>query len=182
MIKPNPDEEWKEVIFNVKGMRNRYAVSNQGRVASFRDNLLEGNIIKGTLNNGYLSLKIKPGGKDLQMMVHKLISEAFLKGKSLNHAYVIHLNFKKTDNHFSNLRWATKDEMQKHQQKSPFVIASRKARKSVGHKLTIDTVKDIKKKIKDKKITMKAIAKQYNISEMQLYRIKRGENWGEVKV
>lgn len=146
MIKSNPGEQWKEVIFNVKGMRNRYAVSNQGRVASFRDNLLEGNIIKGTLNNGYLSLKIKPGRKDLQMMVHRLMAEAFLKKKNGKHAYVIHLNFKKTDNRISNLRWTTKDEMQKHQQKSPFVIASRKARKSVGHKLTIDNVKDIKEK------------------------------------
>ena len=72
--------------------------------------------------------------------------------------------------------------MQKHQQKSPKVIASRNARKSVGHKLTVADVKDIKRKIKSGKILMKLIAKQHKISEMQLYRIKRGENWGEVKI
>ncbi len=182
MIKSNPGEQWKEVMFNVKGMRYRYAVSNQGRVASFRENLAEGNIIKGTLNNGYLSLKIKPGKKDLQMMVHRLMAEAFLKKKSAKQAYVIHLNFEKTDNRISNLRWAEKDEMQKHQQKSPYVIASRQKRKSIGHKLSIATVKDLKRKIKAGKNTMKAIAKQFKISEMQLYRIKRGENWAEVKV
>ncbi|MEP7169052.1 MAG: HNH endonuclease, partial [Bacteroidota bacterium] len=89
---------------------------------------------------------------------------------------------KKTDNRTTNLRWTTKDEMHKHQQKSPNVISSRNARKSVGHKLTIAKVKDIKRKIKTAKTPMKALAKQHRISEMQLYRIKRGENWAEVKI
>ena len=29
---------------------------------------------------------------------------------------------------------------------------------------------------------MRIIAKQFGISEMQLYRIKSGENWGHVKI
>jgi hypothetical protein len=29
---------------------------------------------------------------------------------------------------------------------------------------------------------LKKIAEQFDISEMQLYRIKSGENWGHVKV
>jgi NUMOD4 motif-containing protein len=181
MIKSNPGEKWKEIKFSVKGMRSRYAVSSHGRVASYKENFDEGNIITGTLNNGYLSLKIKHDGKDLQMMIHRLMAQAFLKRKS-RHDFVVHLNFKKTENRISNLRWTTKEEMQKHQQKSPHVIASRKARKSIGHKLTIAKVKDIKRKIKSGKTQMKAIAKQYKISEMQLHRIKRGENWAEVKI
>ncbi|MEO5572004.1 MAG: NUMOD4 domain-containing protein [Bacteroidia bacterium] len=182
MIKTNPGEQWKEIQFNFKGMRNRYAVSTHGRVASFKENLAEGAIISGTLNNGYLALKIKPGGKDLQMMIHRLVAEAFVKRKSSKHVFVSHLNYKKTDNRTANLRWATKEEMYEHQQKSPNVIASRKARKSVGLKLTIAKVKDIKRKIQSGKILMKEIAKQFKISEMQLYRIKRGENWSEVKI
>jgi hypothetical protein len=182
MIKTNPGEQWKEIQFSAKAMRSRYAVSNHGRVASFKENFEDGNVISGTINNGYLSLKIKPGGKDLQMMIHRLVAEAFIKRKSGKYTFVIHINFSKTDNRISNLRWTTKEEMQKHQQKSPNVIASRKARKSVGHKLTIANVKDIKRKIKDGKIPMKTIAKQNKISEMQLYRIKRGENWAEIKI
>jgi hypothetical protein len=182
MIKSNPGEEWKEIKFNVSQMRNSYAVSSHGRVASFKNNFEEGKIISGTMNNGYLSLKVKPDGKDLQMMIHRLAAEAFIKRKSNKHVFVIHLNFNKTDNRVTNLRWTTKEEMHKHQQKSPEVIASRNARKSVGHKLTVVKVKDIKMKIKGGKVLMKDIAKQHKISEMQLYRIKRGENWGEVKV
>lgn len=183
MIKKNPNEKWKEIKFRIKGMRSRYAVSSHGRVASFKEKLVDGNILKGTLNNGYLSLKIKPGGKDLQMMVHRLAAEAFLKKKSASKKFVIHLNFKKTDNNTKNLRWASKEEMERHQQKSPNVIRSRKERRIEGHKLNIVKVKQIKRLIKKPgNLTMKKIARKFRISEMQLYRIKRGENWGHVKI
>jgi hypothetical protein len=183
MIKPRPNERWKEILFNVKGMRNRYAISSQGRVASFRDEFTEGSILGGTLNNGYLSLKIKPGGRDLQMMIHRLVADAFLKRKNRYQQYVIHLNYNKTDNDSRNLRWASKTEMEKHQEKNPVVIKSRNARKTIGHKLNIPKVREIKRKIKSPgKMTMKSIARRFRISEMQLYRIKRGENWGHVKI
>jgi hypothetical protein len=34
----------------------------------------------------------------------------------------------------------------------------------------------------NRKTRLKLIAKQFGISEMQLYRIKSGENWGHIKV
>ena len=183
MINPRPNEQWKEIIFNIKGMRNRYAVSNQGRVASFKTDFSSGTLLRGTLNNGYRSLKIKPGGRDLQMMIHRLVADAFIKTKNPNRNFVIHLNFSKTDNRYKNLQWASKQEMEKHQKKNPRVIKSRNARKTVGHKLNIAKVKEIKRRIKQPgKMTMKSIAKKYRISEMQLYRIKRGENWGHVRI
>jgi hypothetical protein len=42
----------------------------------------------------------------------------------------------------------------------------------------------IKRKLSDpkRKTRMKMIAKQFGISEMQLYRIKTGENWGHVTI
>jgi DNA-binding phage protein len=52
-----------------------------------------------------------------------------------------------------------------------------------GLKLNLAKVKKIKEMIGSKKRTMKMsqIADKFGISEMQLYRIKRGENWGHVK-
>ena len=74
--------------------------------------------------------------------------------------------------------------------KSPIVIAARNKmiehRKIVGkgNKLTSSVVKIIKKRIlnPNRKTRMKIIAKQFGISEMQLYRIKSGENWGHITV
>ena len=78
--------------------------------------------------------------------------------------------------------------MYEHIKKSPMVIDAKK--KLVEHnmqrkyKLNSSTVKIIKRKIMsvNRKTRMKIIARQYGISEMQLYRIKSGENWGHVTV
>jgi len=42
-------------------------------------------------------------------------------------------------------------------------------------------VKVIKQMLKEKK-TLKAIAKKFNVSDMQIHRIKTKENWAHVKI
>jgi DNA invertase Pin-like site-specific DNA recombinase len=53
-----------------------------------------------------------------------------------------------------------------------------------GAKLTSTAVIRTKKLILNpyQKTRLKIIAKQFGISEMQLYRIKTGENWGHIQV
>ena len=47
----------------------------------------------------------------------------------------------------------------------------------------IEQVKAIKKLLGDpkRKLTFKQLAEKYGVSEMTLYRIKSGENWGKIK-
>jgi hypothetical protein len=132
---------------------------------------------------GYPTLKLKPEGRNMTLFVHRLVAEAFIPQKSARHNYVIHLDYDKENNAIKNLRWATKEEMEKHQQKSPAVLAYRSINRRKGHKLTDTVVKRIKQMIEDKnrRMTMREIADHFDISEMQLYRIKSGENWGHVK-
>jgi DNA invertase Pin-like site-specific DNA recombinase len=72
-----------------------------------------------------------------------------------------------------------------HQQASPEKIAykKRQANRTEGLKLNATQVKVIKEMIKNpkRKLTYKQIATKYKVSEMTLYRIKSGENWGKVK-
>jgi predicted DNA binding protein len=51
-------------------------------------------------------------------------------------------------------------------------------------KLTYAQAVILKKKLLDpnRKTRIKVLAKQFGVSEMQLYRIKSGENWGDIKV
>jgi hypothetical protein len=96
---------------------------------------------------------------------------------------VIHLDYDKKNNKASNLQWATKEEMEEHQQKSPAKLAYKEKQRNrvKGLKLNVTKVKSIKRLLnKPGKKTMKQIAEQFDISEMQLYRIKSGENWGHV--
>ena len=53
-----------------------------------------------------------------------------------------------------------------------------------GQKLNSTQVMLLKKKIFDpnRKTRLKILAKQFGISEMQLYRIKSGENWSHIKI
>ena len=77
------------------------------------------------------------------------------------------------------------DEMIEHQQGSPAKIAykKRQANREVGLKLTAVQVKKIKDSLnnKNRRLTIKQLAEKYEVSEMTMYRIKSGENWGRVK-
>lgn len=177
-------EQWKEIKLGIKFERTHYAVSNLGRIASFKDDLDNKKVLKGTRVNGYAALKLKIKDKDIQCYVHKLVAQNFLNKPTKSQAFVIHLDYSKLNNKLSNLRWATREDLNKHQQKSPIVKAYQEKRKLKGHKLTAGKVKEIKQKIfSDKRqMRLKDIATKYGISEMQLYRIKSGKNWSHVKV
>lgn len=188
MIKGLKNEVWKEVKMAKGALRYRYAISNLGRIASFESKIMDGKILSGTSIGGYPTLNVKPNGENKTYYIHKLVAQLHLTKNNPKQKFVIHKDHNKKNNKANNLKWATKEEMEKHQQKSPLVLKAREERMNKpiykGHKLTASSVKQIKKKIFSKSRTqsMKEIAKQFKISEMQLYRIKSGENWGHVKI
>ncbi len=183
-----PDEEWKKIDLNESALRFNYAISNFGRIISFTDNIANGKLLRGGTLGGYSTFVCRPFGKSKTFYVHKLVATYFLDKASDEQEYVIHVDYNKKNNHQDNLQWSTKREMEIHQQSSPHVLRSREERKKLpparGHKLTSTEVIRIKKKIFDpnRKTRMKIIAKQFGISEMQLYRIKSGENWAHITI
>jgi len=182
------NEEWKELIFEAGALRKRYAVSNFGRIASFSDSIENGDLIKGGVLQGYSTLPMRPYGKSKTFYVHKLVAEFFVAKENDDQTYVIHLDYNKKNNFYKNLKWADKHEMLAHQKENPVVIESREKQKGrlsdQGHKLTATQVMRLKMKMNDpnRKTRLKMLAKQFGISEMQLYRIKSGENWGHITV
>jgi hypothetical protein len=186
MIKKAPKEVWKPLTFpGWKQLRYRYAVSSHGRIASYKKEILEGKLLNGSLTTGYRTLNLHRPGNKGTLYIHREMAKIFLKKPSLKHKYVIHNNHNKLDNNIKNLRWATLELMIAHQQKSPAKIAYKKvqANRTVGLKLNAGQVKKIKEILNDKNrsITIKRLAKKYKVSEMTIYRIKSGENWGRIK-
>lgn len=185
-------EEWKEFEIEVEG-RVRYAVSNHGGLKSFITTIETGRILKGSLTEGFLFLRYKRFNNkkitNYHHSIHKMVAELFIPKDNENQEYVLHLDYNKLNNHISNLKWATYDEMRAHATQSPAVKAAFKKfqkfnLKRDGAKLTSTDVIRLKKKILDpnRKTRLRLIAKEFNISEMQLHRIKTGENWGHIKV
>lgn len=186
MIKKLAGEVWKPMQFRgSKTLRNRYALSSAGRIASYREDILEdGKLLNGSLTTGYRTLNLHRPGNQGTLYIHREIAKIFLDRPSPKHKFVIHKNHDKLDNSVKNLKWATLEEMIKHQQGSPAKIAYKKkqANREVGLKLTATQVRRIKEALnnKNRRITIKQLADKYDVSEMTMYRIKSGENWARV--
>jgi hypothetical protein len=186
MIKKLPGEIWKPLNFSgSKDLRNRYALSSSGRIASYKKDILEdGKLLNGSLTTGYRTLNLHRPGNKGTLYIHRELAKLFLKRTSPKYKYVIHKNHNKLDNNIKNLAWATLEEMIAHQQKSPAKIAYKKvqANREVGLKLTAVQVRRIKDTLNNEKrrMTIKQLADKYNVSEMTMYRIKSGENWARI--
>ncbi len=179
MIKSYWNEEWKDIQFDDDIAENeKFKISNYGRILNCKGE--KEFLVKGSFINGYKTLPLrKKNRKSTSRYVHKLVAQHFLEQN--DGIYVIHLNYDKTFNHVSNLKWATKSEKEYHQFSNPKYKKKRLGKRNYS-KLTETEVKLIKRKINNpkRKTRLKMIAKQFGISEMQLYRIKTGENWGSV--
>lgn len=184
MIHYMMDEKWAVLRGRKTAYGEKYAISNCGRLVKFKKEIAEGILLKGSLQQGYPIWRYKENGKHQHALLHRLVAKYFLPKPQKNETVVIHSNYKKTDNHFYNLQWATVKEAAAHAQGSPAVKKLKKLRREnaiVGNaKLSIADVKEIKKLLTQHK-TLKNIAAKYQVSDMQIYRIKSGENWSSVK-
>ncbi|MBQ0907957.1 hypothetical protein KBJ98_04500 [Flavobacterium sp. F-328] len=192
MIRLYPMEEFREIEIDYP-LRKRYAVSNRGRLMSFTETFSDGQILNGGMSSGYNTLRYKTNknGKIVEkgILLYRVIAELFIPKPSEEHTHVIHLDFSRDNDHVNNLRWATPEEMMAHRNKNPKVQGivdkvRETKQKSDGRKLTITQVIRLKKILNDpsRKTRAKILAKQFGISEMQVSRIKSGENWGHIKV
>jgi hypothetical protein len=188
MLKIIPDEQWKRIkLDGAENLRKKYAVSNFGRLASYSKNVTEdGKILRGSVTTGYKSLNLHLVGSKSTIYVHREVAKLFSKRPSPKHIYVIHINHDKLDNQMSNLQWATLSQMAAHQQFSPAKLAYKivQANRKVGLKLKAPQVKSIKKILHNpnRKMTIKQLAEKYGVSEMTIYRIRSGENWGNIEM
>ena len=186
MIKKLSGEVWKPLVFKgSKDLRNHYAVSSSGRIASYKEDVLEdGKLLNGSLTTGYRTLNLHRPGHKGTLYIHRELAKLFLPRPSAKHKYVIHKNHDKLDNSVKNLKWATLEEMIGHQQSSPAKIAykEKQATREVGLKLTASKVRRIKEQLnnENRRVTIKQLADKYAVSEMTMYRIKSGENWSRV--
>jgi len=117
-------------------------------------------------------------------LIHRLVADYFLPKPKGSETIVGHLDYNKLNNRADNLKWMTAEENVIHQASSPYVIAEKRERRfrttGGNTKLTVTRVMLLKKLLNEGKLVTK-LAKQFKISDMQVIRIKRGENWGDVE-
>jgi hypothetical protein len=118
-------------------------------------------------------------------LIHRLVAEYFLKKPTASQTIVAHLDHNKLNNRDFNLKWMTPEENYEHQKSSPHVIQEKKDRRyrrkesSKATKLTVTKVMLLKKLLNQGK-PMKQLVRQFKVTDTQILRIKRGENWGDI--
>ena len=188
-----PDEEFREIHIH-DALKLRYAVSNRGRMVSFTDEILEGRLLEGGKTDGYRVFRFKrkdDNGKyrNYTFFIAKLVAQAFIPKTSEDQIKLLHLDLVRDNDDVRNLKWATYEEMLQHSYNTPKMKQALKNlqeynRQANGRKLTESKVIYIKRLLADpnNKTRKKMIAKQFGVSEMQIYRIASGENWGHIKI
>lgn len=180
MIEQYIHEEWKD--FNLNDCDPKlmaYRISNHGQVqiktktqTQFRT------LTRFAIASGFnMFFYRKKGNKVASYYVHRAVAILFIKNPE-NKRFVIHLDHNPKNNSIVNLKWVNQKELSLHQQKNPKRLLKK------GYKLNEGRVRMIKRKLADPKnrTRVKMIAKQFGISTMQVWRIKSGENWGDVKI
>lgn len=186
-VKMLPNEVWKELPeHTTKGaVRYKYAISSHGRLIKYNKRKSDGFLLRLSRQANYPIWRKKLDGKYYTALIHRLVAKHFLPKPKAGKVFIIHLDHNYENNKYTNLKWASQEEVTAHNLKNPRVKAAIKRRKEnpskKGPKLDVRKVKGIKKMLKEKK-TLREIAIKYDVSDMQIHRIKTKENWAHVKI
>lgn len=175
-LKKLVDEIWKEI----PGSKGKYLISNYGRVKSLHFNKKDGLILKNNNLKGYNAVYLQ--NVNYSRYIHKIVALTWLDPPTKEQTIVTHLDGNLKNNYYKNLKWITKEEAHKKYSDKMIERGKRLSRKQLTttSKLKEHDVKHIKTML-NRGVTQNVIAKLFKVSEMQISRIKRGENWGDVQ-
>ncbi|MBE8952238.1 MAG: HNH endonuclease [Quinella sp. 1Q7] len=152
-----PDEIWRDVV----GYEGYYKVSNFGRVKSFHKG--KSKILKfGVSPFGYLRVVLCKDFKKKNRPIHILVAQAFIPNPD-NKRQINHIDGDKTNNHVSNLEWATPAENIHH----AFAMGLRKSGyEHFRAKFTPEQVREIRRDCVpgDPERGFKPLAKKFNVT------------------
>ena len=163
-------EHWKPIV----GMENFYEISNIGNIRSLKRTGITkygkreygGKLIKPFIaSSGYPSVNLTKSGYRKQYTVHSLMLEAFVCKRPKN-MEGCHNDGNKENWKLKNLRWDTRKNNHNDQK-----IHGTKPK--TGKKIT----EDIANQIKNLDAKIIEIAKKYDLSATQIWRIKTNRAW-----
>ncbi len=173
------DEKWHRITFDDMDENEMVEISNFGRIKSYKTRPVTGKILGGSWLSGYnILVMMRTANRRKTLFVHKLVAEYFVEKSTPGHDQIIHVDYNKKNNHFTNLKWVTKEGLAEHRRNDKN-YNSKKIRNS---KLTESDVIRLKKMLKRGKIKPYRLAQEFGITHTQLNRIKNGENWQHIKV
>lgn len=168
-------EEWRDI----EGYDGLYQVSNKGRVkSSDRVQLTprklpymrKGRILKQQECRGYKTVSITRLGKKKTLLVHRLVSEAYIKNPE-NKREVNHIDGDKSNNNSKNLEWSTRLENASHARKTGLYQLGEDREVSKLDDIKVLTIRTMTH------LRGKDFGKLYGVAENTVLCARRGKTW-----
>lgn len=176
------NEEWSLLSFEKKTKSKDYFISTHGRLKSVDKNTGSERLMKSSnTKRGYPKVSLKLEGGHESVYIHKAVAEHFVEQKSEDELFIIHSDYNRSNNQFTNLEWVTEDGQKEYIKKRGVIFEYKKNIGGGYFKLTAAKVALIKKALNNGKTRKKMLAKRFGVTSTQIKRIERGENWGYVK-
>lgn len=157
----------------IPGFEGRYSVDENGSVLNIKRNRLAS--IKFSKNTGYygVSLTNSEGVRKFPS-IHRLVALTFIPNPE-NKREVNHKDGDKSNNHISNLEWATPSENIRHAYRSGLMVGQRG---EVMHSACLSNAQVLE--IFKSSLSNRELATLYNVDYFVIYQIKKGINWSSI--
>ena len=173
-------EVWKDVI----GYEGIYEVNNLGIIRSVERLDNSGHKRKSKIlglvadRDGYIKVHLCLQGKARYHFVHRIVATAFIDNPE-RLPQINHKDENKANNKVENLEWCTAKYNINYGKRNILVSESLYGEKAHSSKITQKDVDKIRKQYesRSKENNMKKLAKQYGISESQVWRIINNKRW-----
>ncbi len=177
-INTTGDKEKDPEVWEVLGFTDgKYQISNYGNVRSHIHSE-EGVLLSQSEVNGYPVVSLMVQGKARQYYVHRLVAENFVK-QADGEIIVHHKDWDKKNNYHKNINWITPEWAYKKREKKKRLELKDENKGKSNSKLKPEDILMLKRMLRNG-IKQNVIAKLFAISEMQVTRIKRNENWAHI--
>ena len=142
---------------DIKNYEGLYAVTEDGRVWSYRSN----KFMTPAQNNGYLFVNLYKEHKLKKAYIHRLVAEAYLPNPN-NYLEVNHVDENKDNNALSNLEWCTR------QYNNSYGTRNERISKALGKSVLCVELDRVFRSVTE-------AAKQLNINRSNIFRAIRGD-------
>lgn len=180
---------YKEKIIIIDGKETNYTITTEGVIYSlnYKKKKYKHPISLFTDKDGYKMANLHINGKHIVRRVSRLVATAFIpvpksyldEGWTIDTLQVNHIKgdgINKQNNHVSNLEWCTPRENIIHAYKH-HLAHGLQGEKSPKNKYKESLINDICKEIVNNKLTLKQIAKKFNVSRTLVDSIYYRRTW-----
>lgn len=187
------DPDWlfeHEMWVDVKGCEGRYRVSSEGNVLSLGRGIdpklgrpqyrIENRLLRPYKDAcGYFRVDlIYNNGQRKNSLVHRLVAENFVQGRSGKNNVINHRDGDKTNNSHYNLEWTTRRGNTQHAAAMGLMPYGQRVG---GSKLTNFQVRLIRASLNHNTLGVNDLAEVFDISTHMVRRIRKGSSWSRIK-